>query len=654
MRLQQLRQKLYSRQSDIESRKPRLDTYDPRSNVQNNQMEDGKEENKEQDWVIETSTTKKQKTLLILILSIFLGIVLVSGTIYLVYFFTHKEFRQEQISIKIEAPSAININEDFSLTLPYSNNNPLAAKNAKIVLEFPANYALGSTEPQANNSNKNIVEWNLGDLNPQKDGTIEINGRFTSKEEDSAKFKAVISYTPENFNAEFKNENSTSVRVIGVPLSLNIEPTRTVADGYAVKYQIRVRNNGKEPFQKLTAKLNYPAGFSFINSSSPLVGDQKNVWDIPTLLSNEERTITIEGKINGKTGDQKLMTASLGIEDEKGFKEYLKREAVTNITDPPVTISQEVNNGQTVVHKKDEITVTINYRNSSDRSISEAIVKAKLDGVIFDYKEGVKPDNGGWFDSNTKEIVWQGGKTPELALIKPNSSGKLSFSVRVADFIPFVDGKKTNFTGTTHLSIESPEMPTPVGANKIVLGKSLEFKLSTFIGFETKVFYSDGTIPNSGPIPPTVGDKTTYTVHWNVSNAFNDLRGVEVKSVLPFGVEWMDKVFPSKGGVVYKPGTREIVWNKDRIPAGAGNDSPAVSLVFQVGITPTENDHGKVMNIFGESNIKATDTFTQETVTLKTIGKTTDLEDDSSATDYMSRVIKRGEELYDTGSTIGE
>lgn len=648
MKLQDLRQKLYSKQSDIESRKPRLDTYDPRTNAGEIPTGEAKleEKNKDKDWVIETATTKKQKTLLMLFGSIILGALLIGGGAYLLFLYTYKDFKQEQVKLTLKAPSAININEDFTINLLYSNNNPLGAKNAKIVLEFPSNYALGSTKPQANSTNRNIAEWNLADFKAQQDGSIEVTGRFTSKEEDSANFKAAISYVPENFNAEFKNEGSSSTRVIGVPLSLNIEPTRTVADGYAVNYQVRVRNNGKEPFQNLIAKISYPAGFAFINSSLPLEGDKNNSWKIPTLLSNEEKVITIEGKLNGKTGDQKFINVSLGMENETGFNEYIKKDAVSNITDPPVTISQEIVSGQSVVHKKEEIQINVNYRNASDRPISQAIVKVKLNGAIFDYKEGIRPENGGWFDPNTKEIIWQGGKTPELAVIKPNSSGKLSFVLKTAEFVPFIDNKKTNFTGTTQASIESPEMPTPVGANKVVLGENLEFKLSSFIGFETKVFYSDGTIPNSGPIPPTVGEKTTYTVHWRITNTFNDLRGVEVRSILPFGVEWTDSVFPSKTGVTYKPGTREIIWSKDRIPAGAGNESPEVTLVFQIAITPTENDYGKAMDLFSESNLKATDTFTQETITSKTVKKTTWLEDDSSSTEYMSRVIKKGEEMY--------
>jgi hypothetical protein len=118
--------------------------------------------------------------------SIILGALLIGGGAYLLFLYTYKDFKQEQVKLTLKAPSAININEDFTINLLYSNNNPLGAKNAKIVLEFPSNYALGSTKPQANSTNRNIAEWNLADFKAQQDGSIEVTGRFTSKEEDSS------------------------------------------------------------------------------------------------------------------------------------------------------------------------------------------------------------------------------------------------------------------------------------------------------------------------------------------------------------------------------------------------------------------------------------------------------------------------------------
>lgn len=643
MKLQDLRQRLYSRQSDIESRKPQTDKYDPRtkSEATATKPSDNKAENK--DWVIETGTTQRQKTLMLLVGSIIAGVIVIGGGGYLLYKILKKDFRQQQVQLKIEVPTAVNLNEDIALSIPYANNNPVGLKDAHLTLEVPSTFLVSSTNPQADSTSKSTATWNLGELAPQKSGILEVRGRFTGREEESVAFKGTLSYTPNNFNSQFQNDASVATKVIGVPLTLFIESTREAASGYAVNYTVKVRNNGKEPFPALTVNLDYPLGFSFVNSSEALSGESKNIWKIPTILSNEEKVLTVEGKMEGTVGDQKYMTVRIGKDETDGFKEYIRKEAITTITEPPILISQEVGNGQRVVHKGDELAFTIDYANKSDRAIGQAIVKVKLNGSIFDLKR-IMVDDGGWYDSNNGEVVWQGGNTPALALINPGDKGQLGFRIRIADYIPFTSDKNSNFIGQTTVSIESPEMPTPIGGNKVVTGNTLEFKLSSQVGLQCTAYYNDGTLPNSGPIPPVVGKKTTYTVHWTITNAFNDLRGVEVKTVLPYGVEWMNKVFPGKSGVEYRERTREVIWNLERVPAGAGIDKPSSNLIFQLGLTPTDDNYGRAMDLIAESTLKGTDTFTQEIVT-KQAGKiNSTVPDDKSMNEDMGMVIRPGEE----------
>lgn len=644
MKLQDLRQRLYSRQSDIESRKPQTNIYDPRSKNESGATAPA-EKGKNKDWVIETGTTQRQKTLMILVGSILAGVIIIGGGGYLLYKVLKKDFRQQQVQLKIDVPAAVNLNEDISLSIPYANNNPVGLKDAHLTLEVPSTFLIASTSPQADNTSKATATWNLGDLEPQKSGVLQVQGRFTGREEESVSFKGTLSYTPSNFNSQFQNEASIATKVIGVPLTMFVESTREAANGYAINYTVKVRNNGKEPFSNLTINLDYPLGLTYVSSSEVLTGEKKSIWKIPTILSNEEKVLTVEGKIEGSVGDQKYLTVRVGIDEADGFKEYIRKDAVTTITEPPIVISQEVGAGQRVVHKGDELAFTIDYANKSDRAIGQAIVKVKLNGSIFDLKR-IMVDNGGWYDSNNSDVVWQGGNTPALALINPGDKGQLTFRIRIADFIPFTSGKNSNFTGQTTVSIESPEMPTPIGGNKIVTGNTLEFKLSSQLGLQSSAYYNDGTIPNSGPIPPTVGKKTTYTVHWTITNAFNDLRGVEVKTILPYGVEWLDKVFPGKTGLEYRERTREVIWNLERVQAGAGIDKPSANLVFQIGLTPTDDNAGKAMDLVSEPTIKGTDTFTQEVISKQAEKIDTTLPSDKSMNQEMGIVIRPGEEDF--------
>lgn len=645
MRLKDLSKRLYSRQSDIESRKPRTDVYDPRTKNQPEEPNATPEKGENKDWVVETGTTQRQKTLMLLVGSVLAGILVIGGGGYLVYKILKKDFRQQQVQLKIDIPPAVNLNEDITISIPYANNNPVGLKDAHLTLEVPSTFLISGTKPQADSTSKATASWVLGDLAPQKSAVLEVKGRFTGREEESVLFKGNLTYIPSNFNSQFRNEASVATRVIGVPLTLFVEATREAANGYTVNYTVKTRNNGNEPFQELTINLDYPLGFTLVNSSEALGGDKKNVWKIPTILSNEEKVLTLEGRMEGSVGDQKYLTVRVGKEETDGFKEYIRKEAITTITEPPILIKQEVGNGQRVVHKGDELEFKVDFENKSERAIGQAIVKVKLIGSIFDTKR-IIVDDGGWYDSNNGEVVWQGGKAPALALINPGDKVKLGFRIKIAEYIPFTLDKNSNFFGQTTVTIESPEMPTPIGGNKIVTGNTLELKLSSQVGLQCSAFYNDGTIPNSGPIPPTVGKKTTYTVHWTITNAFNDLRNVEVKTVLPYGVEWTNKVFPGKTGVEYRERTREVIWNLERVPAGAGIDKPSSNLVFQLGLTPTEDNAGKAMELISDTTIKGTDTYTQEVIS-KQAGKIdSTVPDDKSMNEEMGIVIRPGEEDF--------
>ncbi len=641
MRLQDLRQRLYARQSDIESRKPQADTYDPRTKLEENSQNIPAEK---KDYLITTDTTQKQKTLLLFVGSVVAGLILLSGGGYLVYKIFKKDFRSEQIQLKVELPPATNLNEEITVQVLCANNNPLGIKNAHLNLQVPPGFAISSqgAEPIADAIGQAAVDWNLGVLPPQENKIFKIRGRFFGREEDSASFKAFLRYTPDNSNLELESQTTGSTKVVGIPISLFIEPTREVAKGMTVSYQIKVRNNGKEPFQGLVLKINYPLGFSWLNSSSGLDGDKKDLWNISTLLSNEEKVLTIEGKMEGNVGEQKILTTSMGKEDNTGFKEYLKKEALTTITEPPVAISQEILDGKTVVHKGDELNFIVSFSNKSNRPIGKAIAKVKVEGLIFDSKS-IFVENGGAYDSNTKEVVWQGGNTPELAVINPNSENKLRFKLKVADNINYSGGSNNNFIGKTTVLIESPEMPTPIAENRTIVGNTLDFKLSTDTDFRSTAYYNDGTLPNTGPVPPTIGSKTTYSIHWTISNSFNDLKNIEIKSVLPYGVEWLNKIAPSSKGLEFRENTREIIWNLERIPAGAGYDKPLTEIVFQVGITPKEDDYGKSLELLGESNLTGSDAFTGELLSRKALHLTTILTSDASVTEDMSKVVKPGD-----------
>jgi hypothetical protein len=105
-----------------------------------------------------------------------------------------------------------------------------------------------------------------------------------------------------------------------------------------------------------------------------------------------------------------------------------------------------------------------------------------------------------------------------------------------------------------------------------------------------------GPIQNTGPIPPRVGTKTTYTLKWKISGVTSALRDGTVRTTLPSYVTWTNASVVSTGQstLVYNSSTREVVWTPGAIAAGSQPEA-----AFQVAITPSGSQQGTVVQLSG-------------------------------------------------------
>ena len=101
---------------------------------------------------------------------------------------------------------------------------------------------------------------------------------------------------------------------------------------------------------------------------------------------------------------------------------------------------------------------------------------------------------------------------------------------------------------------------------------------------------------------------------------------------MPVGVIWTGRTNVTDGEPVqYDPITRTVIWQNDFVEATPGNRCPCTGIGFEVGIMPTSNDVGKVLNLVDNLKITATDYYTNEVIEKTATIITTDLTNDSQA-----------------------
>jgi hypothetical protein len=101
---------------------------------------------------------------------------------------------------------------------------------------------------------------------------------------------------------------------------------------------------------------------------------------------------------------------------------------------------------------------------------------------------------------------------------------------------------------------------------------------------------------------------------------------VVVKTKLAPDAEWEDKFIISVGTVVYNPVDNSVTWKINSIAPNQGFED--LNAWFDVSITPTSDQVGKLMLLTTETTLSAKDVVTQSGITQLSSAITSNLEDD--------------------------
>ncbi|MBI4090173.1 MAG: hypothetical protein HY421_02105, partial [Candidatus Kerfeldbacteria bacterium] len=149
---------------------------------------------------------------------------------------------------------------------------------------------------------------------------------------------------------------------------------------------------------------------------------------------------------------------------------------------------------------------------------------------------------------------------------------------------------------------------------------------------EGRYYHETGEAVGSGPLPPTVGQTTTYQINWYVGNVMNELKDLTVTAVVPSHVTWTGKgISTTAGSVTFDAASRTVSWSLNRLPKGAASTARAIAADVELSITPTADDVGSILILLEQSKLTTTDSFTGTKIEVVRDRVTTDLSSDANA-----------------------
>jgi len=591
MKLEELKRKIYKPEAEFEERMKRPEVF---------QQLKEKEKAVKEEWqeIEKKKLLPKQKRYLKIGL-------LLAGIIFLVivgllFWRGLVSFDKDKVDLEIKGPERVISGEEVEYIVKYKNNTRLDLKDVKLVFYYP--------EDSIVTDEADLVQTiELPNLAAGQDEQTELKVRIIGLKGEIKKARTELNYQPGNISSRFTNQAEFESAIISVPLAIDFDLPERLVSGQSFDFSLRYSNQGDVAFDDIQVRIDYPFDFSF-QSAEPHPLEKDKIWSLGNLMAGQEGKIFIRGSIQGEEEQVKSFKAQLGILKNNNFILHAETVSAVRISVSPLFVSQTANGMvDYIVQTGQTLNYQIVYKNTTDVGIKNVVITSKLEGQAFDLAT-LELDSAS-FDGASQTITWNTSNLPALAFLSPHQEGQVGFSITIKDPLSIKHYTDKNFIVTNTVKIDSSEIPLSLGSIQIAGQSQLTFKIASRLTIQARGYYKDDLIANSGPIPPKVGQTTTYTIKWRLINTTNDLKGVIVEAFLPPHIQWLGRISPADANLKYNSQTGKLIWQVGDLPSATGVLLPVKQTAFQVAITPSLAHLGGTVELIGQSKVTGQDDF---------------------------------------------
>ncbi|MBI3255414.1 MAG: hypothetical protein HYZ63_00400 [Candidatus Andersenbacteria bacterium] len=570
---------------------------------------------------LQRRTSRRRK---IIRLSLIIGglvLVFIAAVSATVWYRNLHQLRQDQIVLDLKSPTEFTSGEHLDYEINYRNDSLEKLQNVEIFFEAPEGFRVLESSVEARREGAKYL-FTLPDIEPGKGGVVVVKGILVGEQNTNALAKAEIGVSPANAprNRYTKVATATTV-IVAVPIEVSVEASSSAISGERIFAVVHVRNVSSLSQEGLFLKLQAPPGMQLAPEDKEFSAEfsaQDGIWQLPSINPLEEVVRTAVLYVDGSAGERRPLEIEVGVKD--GEETFIQRKVshVVTVTASELSVVQSFNKkpGDQVVSAGQKLQGSIAYQNTGTVGLKSVVVSAKFEGTGLD-PASLQLKNGA-YNPTTKTITWTSATVPELTIVAPNQSGEITydFSLLPAASFPIVDGKGNNNVVTVIASVDSPDVKTPLGQEKRIVSERVNLEVATSLSLDVVAFYDDGRLglPSTGPLPPKVGEQTTYTLRFRLGSTLNDVGDVRLTAVLPDGVSYTGKTYLTTGKVEHNERTGEVIWKVPLIEALTGRTTPPAELHVQIAVTPGENTKGKEIQLLNVVNVEGMDEFVDQLV----------------------------------------
>jgi len=389
-------------------------------------------------------------------------------------------------------------------------------------------------------------------------------------------------------------------------------------------------------------KAEYPYGYSVLDATPGSVSGG-NIWALGDLSPGSKKTVSIRGQLVGQDKEERTFRFYAGVSDSNSASPNPK-VIIVSLLDTLAISRSSVDlsvafNGENVdtyiAPPARPVSTTISFQNNLPDKLLNPRLEVSLSGLALD-KSSVSAGDNGTYDSLNSKIVWNLVNSGRFAELNPGEGGQVSFS------FSSLPGPSLAL-GANDITLNFVLTGTPVeatGQSSLTVSETRKVKISSQVSLSSKVLYSLGPYTNKGPMPPRVGEETTYTVIFNVGNTQDDMTDAKVTARLGPGVAWLGAPNTGTENIVYDSLSSTLTWNLGALSSGSGFSSATRELAFQVSLKPSIGQVGTAPILVSNIVFSGQDTVMGNVVTINNPSLNTRLSGDPAFIQGDDVVIK--------------
>ncbi|HLD21905.1 MAG TPA: hypothetical protein VJB65_03325 [Patescibacteria group bacterium] len=497
------------------------------------------------------------------------------------------------VTLTMSIDKKIASGDAVTLEITYMNNKNTEVSLGNIEVIYPDGFYFESASEQASDDQNR--SWNIEHIQPGTGGKIRISGQLVGAKDEKKEFSALLTYQLSNFSHDFQSSVKTSTIITASNIDVRVILQEQVQSGQKLTYTVEYTNTSPLPIKNVKVMVQYPHGFTY-ESASLEPSSNKNEWKIESLEPNTKQSIEITGVLDGTSGEKKEFQFQLGImELDNTFNMQIETTSNVTIVNPEIELNISA---PQFVSPGEQVPITVVLKNTSTLDVKKVGVHVTLEGALF-------AEHTYTFEKIQKLAAYEEKELAYTATLKEQpTKGNQTLRVSARIDSAIVEGNDVTFANET----------------------SVDMKVKGLFGITIEGRYFDDNLKKigSGPLPPIVGETTTYVIVWDIANGFNEMENVNITTSLPQSVVWKGV---ASNTLKYDADTRRVSFSKDRITG-----EKDMHLTFEVSITPSKENVDSLMVLTNTTTVTATDQFTKESINEEKDRITTDLPTDEGAT----------------------